>query len=182
MATNSSDLALGSPPPPFSLPDVVSGKVVSEGDIAGGRPLLVMFLSRHCPYVKHVEPELARLGRDYGGRVGMVGISANDATTYPDDAPDSLKEQARAAGFAFPYLYDESQAVARAYKAECTPEFYLFTAARTLAYHGRLDPTRPGGPAPDGKDLRGALDAVLASRAPATPQSPSVGCSIKWKR
>ncbi len=182
MATDSTDLVLGTPPPPFRLPDVVSGRIVSLEDARAGGLLLVMFLCRHCPYVKHVEPELARLGRDYGGKLGIVAISANDASTYPEDSPAGLKEQARLAGFTFPYLHDESQNVARAYGAVCTPEFFLFDAKPALAYHGRLDASRPGREAPTGWDLRSAIDCVLSGRPPTGPQSPSVGCSIKWKR
>jgi thiol-disulfide isomerase/thioredoxin len=178
----SHDLALGAPPPPFTLPDVITGKRTSSEEIRAGRPLLVMFLCRHCPYVKHVEAALARLGHDYAATVSVVGISANDAATYREDAPASLAEQARVAGFAFPYLYDESQDVARAYGAACTPEFFLFDATPALAYHGRLDASRPGREPATGNDLRAALDLVLAGSPVPRAQSPSVGCSIKWKR
>jgi peroxiredoxin len=181
MATNSTDLAMGTAPPGFSLPDVTTGRLVSLDDLGPGRPLLVMFLCRHCPYVKHVEGEVARVGRDYADRVGIVGISANDARSYPDDAPASLKEQARLAGFTFPYLHDESQKVARAYGAECTPEFFVFDGRRQLAYHGRIDASRVGRDPSDGADLRAALDAVLAGAPVRSPQIASVGCSIKWK-
>jgi alkyl hydroperoxide reductase subunit AhpC len=132
--------------------------------------------------VKHVELELGRLGRDYEGKLGIVGISANDAASHPEDAPASLKEQAAIAGFTFPYLYDESQRVARAYDAVCTPEFFLFDAKAQLAYHGRLDATRTGREAANGADLRAAIESVLAGRAVSGPQNASVGCSIKWKR
>lgn len=182
MATTSTDLVVGTPPPTFSLPDVVSGRVVSLEEVRAGRALLVMLLCRHCPYVKHVEAELARIGRDYGSKLGIVGISANDAATYPEDAPAGLKEQAVNASFTFPYLYDESQNIARAYGAVCTPEFFLFDAKPLLAYHGRLDASRPGREPATGSDLRAALDAVLAGRTVEGPQAPSVGCSIKWKR
>ena len=181
MATPSTDLPIGTAPPPFSLPDVVTGRPLSQREIRAGRALLVMFLCRHCPYVKHVEAELARIGRDYGNKLGIVAISANDATTYAEDAPESLKDQATLAGFTFPYLYDQSQNVARAFGAECTPEFFLFDRAPALAYHGRLDATRPGRQPSTGEDLRAALDAVLAGRPVPGPQSPSTGCSIKWK-
>ncbi len=182
MATTSTDLVVGTLPPPFSLPDVVTGRVVCLEDVRADRALLVMFLCRHCPYVKHVEAEVARIGRDYAQKLGIVGISANDAATYPEDAPASLKGQAAQAGFTFPYLYDEHQTVARAYGAVCTPEFFLFDAKPALAYHGRLDASRPGREPATGSDLRAAIDAVLAGRAVAGPQAPSVGCSIKWKR
>jgi peroxiredoxin len=185
MATPSNELLLGSAPPPFALPDVSSGQRVSLDDVRAGRALLVMFLCRHCPYVKHVEAEVARIGRDYSGKLGIVGISANDAVTYPEDAPPSLKEQAERVGFTLPYLYDESQDVARAYGAVCTPEFFLFDAAHArpaLAYHGRLDTTRTGREPANGGDLRAAIEAVLAGLPVAGAQHPSVGCSIKWKR
>ena len=182
MAMTAKDLALGTAPPRFALPDVTTGRRVSLDDFATGRPLLVMFLCRHCPYVKHVEPEVARIGRDYADRVGIVGISANDVVAYPDDAPAGLKEQAQLAGFTFPYLYDETQAAARAYGAECTPEFFLFDGKLRLVYHGRIDASRVGHEPPDGADLRAALDAVLAGRPVRESQIPSVGCSIKWKR
>ena len=184
MATNSNELALGTPAPAFTLPDVVSGRTLSLDEIAAGNPALVMFLCRHCPYVKHVETQLAQLARDHAGKkLSLVAISANDAEHYPEDAPPSLAEQARAAGFSFPYCYDESQAVARAYRAVCTPEFFLFDGSRKLAYHGQLDGSRPGNRAPlDGRDLRAAIDAVLEGRPVAGPQRAAVGCSIKWKR
>jgi hypothetical protein len=182
MATTSAELVVGLAPPPFSLRDVVSGRVVSLEEVRTGRALLVMFLCRHCPYVKHVEAEVARLARDYAQKLGIVGISANDSATYPEDAPLSLKEQAALAGFTFPYLYDDRQDVARAYGAVCTPEFFVFDAKPALAYHGRLDASRPGREPATGSDLRAALDAVLAGRSVLGPQAPSVGCSIKWKR
>ncbi len=182
MATPSTEITLGALPPPFALPDVTTGRVVSVDDVRAGRALLVMFLCRHCPYVKHVELELGRIGRDYGGKLGIVGISANDAVSHPEDAPPSLKEQAAIAGFTFPYLYDESQSVARAYGAVCTPEFFVFDATPRLAYHGRLDATRTGRESANGSDLRAALDAVLAGRPITGMQIPSVGCSIKWRR
>ena len=177
MATPSNEVSLGASPPPFALPDVVSGRKMALEDVRAGRALLVMFICRHCPYVKHVEAELARIGRDYGQKLGIVGISANDAASYPDDAPPSLKEQAERAGFTFPYLYDEGQGVARAYGAVCTPEFFLFDAKPALAYHGRLDATRTGREQANGHDLRAALDAVLAGRVVSGEQLPSVGCS-----
>ena len=142
-----------------------------------------MFICRHCPFVKHVQRELAQLGRDYAGAsVGIVAISSNDAASHPADAPSSLAEMAREQGFDFPLLYDESQAVARAYHAACTPDYFVFDAAGRLAYRGQLDDSRPGNGVPvSGRDLRAALDALLAGRAVAAEQRPSVGCSIKWK-
>jgi len=183
MATTSKDLALGESAPPFSLPDVVSGRTLTLDEIAGADPVVVMFLCRHCPYVKHVEPELARLGRDYAGKaLKLVGTSANDAANYPEDAPASLAAQARAAGFEFPYLYDETQATARAYGAVCTPEFFLFDGRRRLAYHGRLDSSSPGNRvALTGAELRAAIDAVLRGASAPTPQHNAIGCGIKWK-
>lgn len=189
MAVSSTMLPLGTPAPGFSLPDVTTGRSVSLADFAGKDALLVIFLCAHCPYVVHVQPELARLARDYAGKgVGIVAITANDVAQYPEDAPEPTAAMARAAGFAFPVLFDESQAVAKAYTAACTPDFFLFDAARRLAYRGQLDasrpgrgPDRPGGGALDGADMRAALDAVLAGQ-PANPeQRPSIGCNIKWK-
>jgi peroxiredoxin len=175
-------MPLGAAAPDFALPDVVSGATIRMSDIAPGQPLLVMFLCRHCPYVVHVQAELARLGRDYQGRVGMVAISANDAAAYPDDAPSSLRAMAQEQGFVFPFCYDEPQTTARAYGAACTPDFFLFDAGRKLAYRGQLDASRPGNAIPvTGVDLRAALDALLAGRPVNPAQIPSLGCSIKWK-
>lgn len=176
-------LPLGTAAPDFALPDVASGRTVRLAEVSGKKALLVMFLSRHCPYVKHVQAEVAALAREYAGKgAAVVGIAANDAEKYPDDAPASLAAQAKEAGFGFPYLYDESQAVAKAYRAACTPDFFLFDAGGRLAYRGQLDDSRPGNGKPvTGRDLRAALDAVLAGRAPAADQRPSAGCNVKWK-
>ena len=181
--TASTMLALGTPAPDFSLPDVVSGRSVSRDDLAERAVLLVMFICRHCPFVKHVQGELARIGRDFAGSAaGIVAISANDAASHPDDAPPSLAQMAREQGFVFPLLYDESQAVARAYGAACTPDYFVFDRQRRLAYRGQLDGSRPGNGVPvSGRDLRAALDALCAGRPAATQQQPSVGCNIKWK-
>ena len=183
VATPSTMLPLGTPAPDFTLPDVVSGKPVSLASFAGRRALLVMFICRHCPYVRHVEIELARIGRDYAGRdIGIVAISSNDADHYPDDAPAGLRSMASELGFSFPYCHDESQAAAKAYTAACTPDFFLFDAARRLAYRGQLDDSRPGNGKPvTGRDLRAAMDAVLAGRPAPDDQKPSLGCNIKWK-
>jgi peroxiredoxin len=182
MAMQSVMLALGTGAPGFSLPDVVSGRTITLDSFPGSKALLVMFICRHCPFVVHVQGELARVGSDYAARgVGIVAISANDAETYPDDAPERLREQADEQGFTFPYCYDESQAVAEAYRAVCTPDFFLFDGNRRLVYRGQLDATRPGKGTPDGRDLRAALDAVLAGRPVSPDQRPSVGCGIKWK-
>jgi len=181
-AIASNMMKLGTVAPAFDLPDVSSEDRVSL-ETFEGRPLLVMFICRHCPYVQAIRDELARLGRDYIPRgAALVGISSNDATAYPDDAPDSLAEFARDSGFNFPLCHDESQAVARAYGAACTPDFFLFDVNRRLAYRGRLDGSRPGNQLPtDGGDIRAALDALLDGRRPAGDQKPSLGCSIKWK-
>lgn len=181
--TPSTMLALGTPAPEFSLPDVVSGRTICLETFAGKPALLVMFICRHCPYVQHVKHELARLGRDYRGRdVGMVAISANDVANYPDDAPDRLKAMAEELQFTFPFCYDERQETAKAYTAACTPDFFLFGPDRRLVYRGQLDASRPGNNKPlNGRDLRAALDAVLAGTAVGRDQQPSVGCNIKWK-
>ena len=177
------DVPLGSQAPDFRLPDVVSGRVVTRDELAATRPLLVVFLCRHCPFVQHVLPGLSRLAQDYAqAKLAIVGISANDPAAYPADAPSSLKEMAQQAGWTFPVLFDESQAVAQAYGAGFTPDFFLFDADHRLVYHGRFDATRPGSAEPlTGADLRAAIDAVLAGTSVPTSQPPSFGCSIKWK-
>lgn len=182
-ATESTMLGLGTPAPDFELPDVLTGRPVNMASFAGKHALLVMFICPHCPYVKHVQAELARIGRDYAGQsLGIVAISSNDASQYPDDAPEGLRSQARESGFTFPYCYDESQQVARAYRAACTPDFFLFDKSRLLVYRGQLDGARPKNDVPvTGADLREAIDAVLASEPVAGEQRPSVGCNIKWK-
>jgi thiol-disulfide isomerase/thioredoxin len=176
-------LELDTPAPAFALPDAVSGETVRLETFAGKQGLLVMFICPHCPFVKHVEAELARLGRDYAGAsLGIVAISSNDVAQFPEDGPDGLRRQASELGFQFPCCYDESQDVARAYQAACTPDFFLFDAQRKLAYRGQLDGSRPSNGVPvTGADLRAALDAVLAGKAPAAEQRPSIGCNIKWK-
>lgn len=183
MAASSTMLPIGTRAPEFHLPDVVSGKIISPGTFAGMKALLIMFICRHCPYVVHVQQELARLGRDYAGRAaGIVAIGSNDASRYPDDAPDKLRDMAVELEFTFPYCHDASQETARAYRAACTPDFFLFGADQRLVYRGQLDDSRPGNGKPvTGRDLRAALDAVLAGQPVATDQKPSAGCSIKWK-
>lgn len=181
MAEQSTMIALGTEAPDFALPDVVTGRVETRDAIAAGRPLLVVFGSRHCPYMQHCKAELASLGRDYAGRIGIAVIASNDVTRYPDDRPDSLAEMAREEGFAFPILYDESQDVARAYAAACTPDPFLFDKALRLVYRGQLDASRPGKGVADGHDIRSALDAVLTGSPVSAEQTASVGCSIKWR-
>lgn len=175
-------MPLGTAAPAFELTDVVSGKTITLGTFADAPALLVMFICRHCPFVKHVEQELAHLGRDYGAKgVGIVAISANSMQTHPQDGPEHLKAQAQEVGFTFPYCFDESQSVAKAYTAACTPDFFVFDQAKTLAYRGQLDDSRPSSNIPvTGKDLRAALDAVLAAEAMPGDQKPSIGCNIKW--
>lgn len=181
--TESIMTGLGTPASDFQLPDVVSGNTVSLADFDGKKGLLVMFLSRHCPYVQHVKEELARLGKDYAGSsLGIVAICSNDAASYPQDAPERLREMATELDFRFPLLYDESQGTAKAYQAACTPDFFLFDVSRKLAYRGQLDDSRPGNGKPvTGKDLRAALDAVLSGKSPSRDQKASIGCNIKWK-
>ena len=182
--TESTMVALGTAAPDFNLPDVVSGKTISLQTFAGKKALLVMFICRHCPYVQHVQEGLAKLGRDYAAKdLGIVAISANDAKNYPEDAPASLKAMAVELKFSFPYCHDESQVVAKAYGAVCTPDFFVFDQARRLVYRGQLDDSRPGNGKPvTGRDLHAALDAVLDGRPVDSTQRPSIGCNIKWKR
>ncbi len=181
--TESTMLPLGTLAPDFELPDTVSGQTIRLRDIASDKATVVMFLCNHCPYVIHVNPEIVRVARDYQSKgVAFVGISSNDVENYPEDAPDKMKIQAEQVGYTFPYLYDETQAVARAYDAACTPDFYVFDKHLKLAYRGRLDGARPKNELPlTGADLRAALDAVLAEQAVPEPQYPSGGCNIKWK-
>ena len=180
--TPSTMLELGTPAPSFALPDVVSGDKITLESFAGKPALLVMFVCRHCPFVKHVEEELAQLGRDYAARgAGIVAISSNSAASHPDDAPPKLREMAERLGFVFPYCYDASQDVAKAYRAACTPDFFLFDGEQRLVYRGQLDDSRPGNGKPvTGADLRAALDAVLEGGPVAAAQTPSMGCNIKW--
>jgi peroxiredoxin len=181
--TESTMLELGTQAPQFRLCDVVSGREVALDDFEDKKALLVMFICRHCPYVKHVQQELARLGEDYAGSdAAIVAISSNDAVAYPDDSPESLREMATQLGFRFPLLYDETQEVGRAYAAACTPDFFLFDSARKLAYRGQLDDSRPSNGKPvTGADLRAAIDALLEGRTVDPNQKPSLGCNIKWK-
>ncbi|MCB0532985.1 MAG: thioredoxin family protein [Lewinellaceae bacterium] len=182
--TESTMLPLGTQAPDFELPDTVSGKTVRLSDVISPKATVVMFLCNHCPYVLHVNAEIVRLAREFQSRgVSFVGISSNDAVAYPEDGPDQMRVHAREVGYPFPYLYDETQEVARAYDAACTPDFYVFDGDQKLAYRGQLDSSRPKrnpGPA-TGEDLRAALDAVLSGQAPDPVQRPSGGCNIKWK-
>jgi peroxiredoxin len=183
MAATSTMLALGTEAPDFSLADVVSGRTVTLRDFDDRPALLVMFLCRHCPYVAHVRPAIASLAREHiGSPLGIVAISANDPAMHPEDAPEGLAGEAVEAGYPFPYLFDETQEVAKAFTAACTPDFFLFEADRRLVYRGQFDASRPGNGVPvTGEDLRGAIDAVLEGRPVPEEQRPSVGCSIKWR-
>jgi peroxiredoxin len=182
VATASVMLPLGTTAPEFSLSDT-EGRLVSLSDFEDAPALLVVFMCNHCPYVKHVADALAALAREYQERgVAVVGINANDADNYPDDAPSKMTEEANRRGYTFPYLYDETQEVAKAYRAACTPDFYVFDGERRLVYRGQMDSSRPGRNTPvTGEDLRAALDAVLDGRAVPEHQTPSLGCNIKWK-
>jgi peroxiredoxin len=175
-------LALGTEAPAFQL-GAVTGESISLSTFADQTGLLVMFICKHCPFVVHLQDQLAQLGQDYQSQsLGIVAISANDAANYPDDAPDRLREMAESLGFTFPLCYDETQAVAKAYTAACTPDFFLFDAARKLVYRGQFDDSRPGNEQPvTGQDLRSAIDALLAGQPITADQKPSIGCNIKWK-
>lgn len=181
--TESTMLRLGTIAPDFSLPDVVLGNTVGRDDFAGRKGLLVMFICAHCPYVKHIEKGLAALGGDYVDKpIGIVAISSNDAESYPEDNPTGLKRQAKKLGFRFPYLYDETQQVAKAYKAACTPDLFLFDGAMKLVYRGQFDGSRPGNGVPvTGEDLRSAMDDLLEGKPVTQDQRASIGCNIKWK-
>jgi thiol-disulfide isomerase/thioredoxin len=181
--TESTMTELGAAAPPFELPDVMDGKTVTIDTFSGDKALLVMFICNHCPFVKHVHQELARIGRDYAVKpLGIVAINANDIGTHPDDAPDKMKETAAEWGLSFPYCFDESQQTAKAYGAACTPDFFLFDAERRLVYRGQLDDSRPENEKPiTGSDLRAAIDAVVSGRPAPEVQKPSIGCNIKWR-
>jgi peroxiredoxin len=175
-------LPLGTPAPTFDLADVVSGEQVSLETFKGKKGLLVMFICQHCPFVKHVEDELGRIGQDYVSQgMGVLAISSNSVETHPQDSPDHMREQVARANFNFPYAYDETQAVAKSYTAACTPDFFLFDSDFALAYRGQLDDSRPGNDKPvTGKDLRAALDKVVTGEELSDDQKPSIGCNIKW--
>ena len=180
--TPSTMLPLGTPAPDFDLPGV-DGREVSYAAAAGEKGTVVMFICNHCPFVKHVADHLAILGRDYLPRgIGFVAISSNDVSTHPADSPEQMVREAEERGYPFPYLYDETQEVAKAYRAACTPDFYLFDGDKRLVYRGQLDASRPGGDVPvTGHDLRTAIDGLLAGRPPLSEQVPSLGCNIKWR-
>ncbi len=182
-ATPSNMVPLGAPAPDFTLPDPVSGRAWSLAELRSAKATVIMFICNHCPFVKHVQHELAQLGRDYGSKgVSFIAINSNDVQAYPDDAPDKMKALAETLGFTFPYLYDETQAVARAYQAACTPDILIYDGALKLAYRGQLDDSRPGNGVPvTGRDVRRALDALLAGQPVDPNQRPSIGCNIKWK-
>lgn len=181
--TASNMLALGTVAPEFSLLDTVSGTIFQLDQLKGSKGTIIMFICNHCPFVKHVNSMIAQMAKEYQQEgIGFVAISSNDAENYPQDGPELMRENAKAEGFIFPYLYDETQAVARAYDAACTPDFYLFDAHLKLAYRGQLDDSRPGNGIPvTGNDLRKALASVLQGKAVETSQKPSIGCNIKWK-
>ena len=181
--TASTMLPLGTEAPDFSLPEPATGKTVSRDDFADAPAFLVMALSNHCPFVKHIATGLADFAREYRPKgVAMVGICANDVSRYPDDSPEKIAEEVEKRGYTFPYLFDENQEVAKAYGAACTPDFFLFDGDRKLVYRGQFDPSRPSLDKPvSGSDLRSACDAVLAGEEPSQHQTPSIGCNIKWK-
>lgn len=180
--TASTMLSLETTLPPFDLPNI-DGKTVSSRDYSG-KPLLVMFISNHCPYVKHLQAGIVEFAKDYQAKgLNIVAISSNDVVAYPADGPELMKAEAKTAGFTFPYLYDETQDVAKAFNAACTPDFFLFDADHQLEYRGQFDASRPGNDvAVTGSDLRAAADAVLANKAVTVDQRPSIGCNIKWKQ
>lgn len=181
--TPSNMMPLGTSAPEFCLPDTVSGKEVCLSDVSGEIATVVMFICNHCPFVKHIQDELVRLGQEYPARgVSLVAVSSNDAVQYPEDSPENMKALAVSLGYTFPYLYDETQQAARLYDAACTPDFYVFDQALECVYRGQLDDSRPGNDIPvTGESLRLALDALLAGQSVDPEQKPSVGCNIKWK-
>ena len=182
MTPSTMQLLLGTAPPPFRLPDP-QGRLVGLDDFKEAPGLLVMFICNHCPFVKHIRTELARFARDYRERgLAIVGINSNDAGAYPDDAPEAMAQEAKAVGYVFPYLVDAAQDTAKAYRAACTPDFFLFARGKGLAYRGQFDSSRPSNDVPvTGADLRRAADAVLAGKPVPGEQLPSIGCKIKWK-
>ena len=182
VATPSTMLALGTPLPAFSLPDF-DGRIVSSSDFGQAPALLVAFICQHCPFVRHIRSEFSRFAREYQTRgLAIVAINSNDIDAFPQDAPDGMREESRSAGYVFPYLFDESQAVAKLYRAACTPDLFLFDSSRRLVYRGQFDDSRPRAATPiTGRDIRAAADAVLESRPVPAAQRPSIGCNIKWR-
>jgi len=180
-ATPSTMVPLGTAAPDFRLPDT-NGKLVARDDFKDAPALLVMFICNHCPFVLHIRSGLAQFGRDYQGKLAIAAVSSNDVAGYPGDSPERMAAEARTAGYTFPYLYDESQEVAKGYRAACTPDFFLFDRSRHLVYRGQFDDSRPSNGKPvTGADLRAACDALLAGKPVAAQQTPSIGCNIKWK-
>ncbi|WP_305982986.1 thioredoxin family protein [Roseivirga thermotolerans] len=181
--TPSNMLPLGTPAPDFKLPDTISGKSLSLGELKSDKATVIMFICNHCPFVKHVDEGIVSLAKDYQAKgVSFIAISSNDVENYPQDSPELMKEEAEKVGYTFPYLYDETQQVAKAYDAACTPDFYVFDADLKCAYRGQLDDSRPGNGKPvTGKNLRAALDEILEGKPVSAPQIPSLGCNIKWK-
>lgn len=181
--TASTMLPLGTKAPNFELTDVVSGKLISLSNYAGKQGVLIMFICQHCPFVKHIKTQLAQLSSDYASsKLGIIAISSNDISSHPDDAPEHLQAMAQELSLTFPICYDESQEVAKAYTAACTPDFFLFDSHQQLAYRGQLDDSRPSNGKPvTGKDLRAAVEALLADKSVSVEQAPSIGCNIKWK-
>ncbi len=181
--TPSNMLPLGTSAPFFQLPDPSTGKIFSLYDFLTGHGLLVMFICNHCPYVKHLRVELAKIGKEFQSQgLAVVAINSNDALKYPDDSPDMMKKEVKSAGYTFPYLFDETQEVAKSFLAACTPDFYLFDKNQSLVYRGQFDSSRPGNKQPiTGEDLRGAVQALLNGKSPKSDQKPSIGCNIKWR-
>lgn len=181
--TPSNMLPLGTKAPQFELPDAISGKTFNLNELKSDKATVIMFICNHCPFVKHVDEGIVSLAKDYQSKgVSFIAISSNDVENYPQDSPELMKVEAEKVGYPFPYLYDETQAVAKAYDAACTPDFYVFDADLKCAYRGQLDDSRPGNGVPvTGKDLRAALDEILAGKEVSAPQIPSLGCNIKWK-
>jgi peroxiredoxin len=181
--TPSNMLALGTTAPAFTLPDVISGRETTLNDVIGAKGVMIMFICNHCPYVKHVQEQIVELSQDYHNKgIGIVAISSNDVEAYPEDSPEAMREEAKKWQYSFPYLYDESQEVARAYDAACTPDFYLFNNNLELVYRGQLDDSRPGNSIPvSGSSLRAAMDDLINGNPVSTEQVPSIGCNIKWK-
>lgn len=181
--TESNMLPIGTVAPDFTLPDTVSGNIYTLSSMKGAKATVVMFICNHCPFVKHINEQLVKLAKDYSSKgVQFLAISSNDVGNYPDDSPEAMKQTAEGLGYTFPYLYDETQEVAKSYEAACTPDFYVFNADLKLAYRGRLDESTPGNGKPvSGSDLRGALNALVSDQFVSEIQYPSIGCNIKWK-